>query len=299
MTAAADRALLRLAARQAGVLGLAQALESGLSRSGVARRLRSREWVCVQPRAYRLRALPPDRAAPMWAAVLSVPRAVVSARSAAWWHGMLDLPPAAPEIVVPPGSHGLALRDVRVVSSTLDPLDVTVRRGLRLVARPLAVLQSTTLLPTGGAALMDRALQQWVTWSELSAAADRFRGRRGATGVATLLRAAADGAESEAERLAHTTLRAAGIAGWRPNHQVGRYRIDIAFPDARLAVEIDGWAWHHDPDRFQRDRTRQNQLSLAGWQVLRFTWADLQDPADFVRQIARALGRQEPAGIGR
>jgi very-short-patch-repair endonuclease len=40
-----------------------------------------------------------------------------------------------------------------------------------------------------------------------------------------------------------------------------------------VAVEIDGFAFHHAPDRFQRDRTRQNALVGLGWTVLRFTWA--------------------------
>jgi very-short-patch-repair endonuclease len=52
-------------------------------------------------------------------------------------------------------------------------------------------------------------------------------------------------------------------------------RIDIAFPDLKLAIEVDGRAWHVADDRFQRDRSRQNELVRRGWTVLRFTWADL------------------------
>jgi very-short-patch-repair endonuclease len=65
---------------------------------------------------------------------------------------------------------------------------------------------------------------------------------------------------------------------------------DLAFPGCRLAVEVDGWAWHIDPDRFQRDRARQNALVLAGWTVLRFTWSDVTERPDrVVAQIRRAL----------
>ncbi|MGI8814055.1 MAG: endonuclease domain-containing protein [Pseudonocardia sp.] len=49
-----------------------------------------------------------------------------------------------------------------------------------------------------------------------------------------------------------------------------RYRVDFAFPVARLVVEVDGWAWHSDAARFRSDRARQNALVLAGWAVLRF-----------------------------
>jgi len=57
---------------------------------------------------------------------------------------------------------------------------------------------------------------------------------------------------------------------------------DIAFEAARIIVEIDGQAWHFRPGHFQRDRTRRNDLVNAGWTVLRFTWADLTERADYV-----------------
>lgn len=31
-----------------------------------------------------------------------------------------------------------------------------------------------------------------------------------------------------------------GIAGWHYNYRVGRYAFNIAFPDIKLDVEIDG-----------------------------------------------------------
>jgi very-short-patch-repair endonuclease len=41
-----------------------------------------------------------------------------------------------------------------------------------------------------------------------------------------------------------------------------------------------------------RDRCRQNQLLLAGWTVLRFTWYDvLHRPAWVVAQVREALLR--------
>ena len=52
------------------------------------------------------------------------------------------------------------------------------------------------------------------------------------------------------------------------NHRVVlaglEYWIDIAFVERQLALEIDGWAWHCDVDRFAHDRRRQNALILAG-----------------------------------
>lgn len=52
----------------------------------------------------------------------------------------------------------------------------------------------------------------------------------------------------------------------RTQYEVGRYRIDIVLegPDARLAVECDGDAWH-GADRWDDDRIRQQKLERAGW----------------------------------
>lgn len=60
-----------------------------------------------------------------------------------------------------------------------------------------------------------------------------------------------------------------------------------SFDDARLIVEIDGFAFHSAGADFQRDRTRQNALVAAGWTVLRFTWADLTERPDHVVAVIR------------
>lgn len=75
-------------------------------------------------------------------------------------------------------------------------------------------------------------------------------------------------------------------------YPIAGYFAHIAFPDMRLVVEVDGWAHHVNPDRFQADRTKQNAILAAGWSVLRYTWADLVDrPAQVVREIRAQLER--------
>lgn len=73
-----------------------------------------------------------------------------------------------------------------------------------------------------------------------------------------------------------------------------KFRIDIAFPQElnKLCVECDGWEWHgkHKGD-FQRDRERQNLLTIAGWRILRFSAKDIRgDLPGCVAQVQLALG---------
>lgn len=69
------------------------------------------------------------------------------------------------------------------------------------------------------------------------------------------------------------------------------YRLDFAYPDAKVAIEYDGLEPHTDQAQFERDRQRQNALILAGWTVLRFTWADLTgQPTRVTGEIRTAIG---------
>ena len=135
---------------------------------------------------------------------------------------------------------------------------------------------------------MDSALQRRVDLADLQRTHLRHRGRYGAAAARRMLQAAAGGARSEAERLVVQLLRTAGITGWHANLRVGPYFVDIAFPKQRVAIEIDGWAFHSDQQAFQNDRSRQNWLTLQGWQVLRFTWLDVTGHPERVLAAIRA-----------
>ncbi len=65
--------------------------------------------------------------------------------------------------------------------------------------------------------------------------------------------------------------------------------VDVALIASRIAIEVDGMAYHVDVDRFRRDRSRQNDLVALGWTVLRFTWADLTERPGYVIAMIRRL----------
>jgi very-short-patch-repair endonuclease len=52
---------------------------------------------------------------------------------------------------------------------------------------------------------------------------------------------------------------------------IARMRVDFLIGE-RLVVEVDGAAYHVDPDRFEADRRRDAQLSRLGYRVLRFSY---------------------------
>jgi very-short-patch-repair endonuclease len=57
------------------------------------------------------------------------------------------------------------------------------------------------------------------------------------------------------------------------------HEVDAYWPDARLAVEFDGEAFHRTNRAFHGDRRRDRRLAALGIQVIRVTWPDLQEAA--------------------
>ncbi|MDO5498789.1 MAG: DUF559 domain-containing protein [Propionibacteriaceae bacterium] len=97
---------------------------------------------------------------------------------------------------------------------------------------------------------------------------------------------------SEAERQLHVLLRRWRLAGWEANYHVflgGRsWFVDVAFPQARAALEFDSREFHLIAKAFETDREKLNELEAAGWRVLQLTWAMLQNP-DRIRRWLRAI----------
>jgi very-short-patch-repair endonuclease len=279
-----------LVARQAGVLALHQAVELGMSAATVQRRVRQGSWTRLHPAIYlvgghRMTDEARIRAAWLWAGE----QAAISGAAAACWHGLIPEAPDQVEVTVPrrlgPGDRP----DVRVRRRDLLPADLVGIRGIRLTGLPLSVLETAVALPEGSA-FLDRALQRRVRFPTVYRAFCRNMGRRGSSAAGRLLVAAADRADSAAERLLVRLLREAGVTDWVLGHPFGPWRIDLAFPAAMVAVEVDGWAWHQDVERFRADRAKQNALVRAGWTPLRFTWHDLaQRPHAVLAEITAAI----------
>jgi hypothetical protein len=251
--------------RQAGVLTLQQAVDLGMSRQTVARRARDGSWRRLHPGVYlvgghRLTDEVRVRAAWLWGG----DQAVVSGPAAAYWHGLLDRAPPTVELTVPGRCKPRGRPDVRLRRRDLAPIDVVGARDLWLTALPFTVLETAVVLPNGPM-FLDRALQRDVRFATLYRAYCRNVGRRGSSAAGRLLVAAADRADSAAERLLVRILRDAGITGWVLGYPFGSWRIDLAFPARKVAIEVDGWAWHVDAERFRNDRRKQNALVRAGW----------------------------------
>lgn len=269
--------------RHDGVITLAQAREVGLSHSAVQRRLRSGHWIRCFRGVYFVDDRPYTDAARIRSAVWSYgPHAMASGLSAAWWHGLRQFAPEIVEVTIPRDSNGRRRPGCRPRRRDIPAADVIHLRGIQVTNLPLTVVEAAARY-RGGAKLLDAALQKkMVELSALWRLHLRHKGRYGSPRARVLLQAADDGARSAAERLLHKLLRDASITGWKANHRVGSYRVDVGFPVQKVAIEVDGFAFHSGAEEFQIDRSRQNDIVMMWWQVLRFTWLDLTESPDRV-----------------
>jgi very-short-patch-repair endonuclease len=282
--------LERLLERQAGVVTLGQAVACGLSPDTVRRRVREGRWKQIHPTVHLVGGHRLTGEARVWAAWLYAgERSTVSGPAAAFRHGMLREPPDVVDVTVPAALHRRPRPGIRWHRHDLLPVDRVAIRGLWVTAPPLTALE-TALARPDGSTFLDRGLQRHVRFPTVYRAYCRHLGRKGSTRARELICASADRADSAAERLLVRILRDGGVTGWELGHPFGPWRIDLAFPAQKVAVEVDGWAWHVDADRFRNDRRKQNALVRTGWDPLRFTWHDLDGrPAAVLSEIQDTL----------
>jgi hypothetical protein len=70
------------------------------------------------------------------------------------------------------------------------------------------------------------------------------------------------------------------------------FRVDFYWPHARVVAETDGWRFHRTRSAFEADRARDQDLTAAGFRVLRFTHRQVVDgPGDVAATLAALLLR--------
>jgi hypothetical protein len=190
-----------------------------------------------------------------------------------------------------------ARADLRPHLGSVQPGYTTTQLAIPVTTVPLTLIDLAAVVP---AAQLQRAVNEsdvlrLATRLELDASLSDHRGRRGVARLRAVLELGATGpVRSELERRFLHLVRQAEL----PLPETGVplrldslwLECDCLWREPRLIVELDGRAFHDTALAFERDRTRDRALMAAGWQVVRVTWAQLQDaPEPLLRDLRRLL----------
>ena len=198
-------------------------------------------------------------------------------------------------VTVPGASPGARLRGVRTHRTTsLDPRDVRIHQGLPVTSPARTLLD---IAPSLSMRALERAVSQalypkLVKESELADLRRRCVGRRGCRRLAALLDSWDEPAmtRSEAEELFLSLVRAAELPTPEVNTDWESRERDFRWPQARLIVEIDGWASHGQRPAFEGDRRRDAQALALGSSTMRITWRQLKyEPLATMVSLAQAI----------
>lgn len=292
-----DIRIQEIAARQHGVISRSQLLGAGVGPGAIRHRLWKGTLQRIHRGVYRTGPVT-ARYQPEMAALLACgPGAVLSHHTAAGLWGLTGpRQREAPVDVSGPRSlrgprSGVRLRRRGVI----PPDEVAEVHGLTLTSPARTLLDLAPLLdPSDLERAVARALrQEIVDRASLEAVVRRHSGRRGCRRLASLLEAA-DGpafTRSQAEAGFLALLRRGDVQRPRVNAVVAGLEVDFLWPEQRVVVEVDGFAFHSRRSRFENDRRRDALLAAEGHVVIRITWRQLQqEPERVLTRLCLALG---------
>jgi very-short-patch-repair endonuclease len=268
-----DVSIAKIAGRQHGVITTGQLEAAGVLSSGISDRARAGRLHRLHRGVYAVGHPNIGNEGRWIAAVLACgDGAVLSHRSAA---ALWRIGPIAPVIEVTTASDsGRATRKgIRLHRSrTLSPADLTRRAGIPVTkpARTLADLRRILPSKQFARALREAEYLRFPIGDAFSP--DRTR--------------------TDLEGMFLALARRHRLPQPEVNVPVDGYLVDFLWQPQCLIVEVDGWESHRTRSAFEEDRARDARLTVLGYQVLRYTWRQVEDDASAVAQTVRELLRR-------
>lgn len=284
---------------QYGLVTRAQALDEGVPPATLNRRLSTRRWRAVRPAVYLVFRHPNSwlqdlMAACLWAGLGSF----ASHRAAAVVWELRGIQMDVLEIITP---SRVRAPDVVVHRLELTRDEITVHRGIPVTTPTRTLLDLAGVVePHVLEVAFDDALRRGLTHVDLLEQGLRrlSPNHRGLRVLKRLVseRRRSPATESPLEVQVLRWLRRNGLEPPARQHPVrlrdGTLRLDFAWPEHRIALEVEGYAWHSDRQSWERDMARHDLLVDRGWRVMRITKRRLDCEAEAMAQRLRRWLRE-------
>ena len=228
--------------------------------------------------------------------------AVLCGPTAAVLHGSTAITSVETHVVIPYGRNTRSRAGLVVHHGCLYARHAVQLDGLRVLSWPQVLADLLcTARPPDALAVADEALRLAAQGHDelRRTVGRRIRGRpdpRGTVRGAALWDLASPCAESAPESWVRLLIIERGFPLPEVNFALlspaGReiYRLDLAWPVLRIALEYDGHAVHAGHE--QEDAAREDDLRRRGWIVVRARAADLTDPTRLLAELRAAFARR-------
>ena len=282
-----------------GGLATTQQLEALMSHKMLRSHVRAGTLVRVWHGVYALR--PPDMLERLAALDLITGESIVACMNTAAALYGFNTEPDDSIHVLDPGVRMRPNPKLMVHQRVGAPLK---RTSGRLATAPAwtAVELARTLRRPRALAVLDAALHcAACTRDDLTAAICEQKGRRGIVNVRALLAYADGRAESAMESETRLVFIDGGLPLPELQYEIvdncGKlWRVDFAWPAAKVAAEYDSTEWHANPDAFKHDRMKTARLQECGWISIPIVVDDVRrHPNDLVARVFGHLERPQLA----
>ncbi len=229
------------------------------------------------------------------AAVLARPGSVASHVTAGWAHGLLRSRPGTIHLTAP--TRQRLKRDFVVHFALLEPEDMTSVNGIPLTSPARTVLDLAPNRRSDLAKLLRRVDDlELLDRRRFEALLSRTRGHKGHARLAAALRPYKPEEatlRSDLERRFRDLVLAAGLPTPQTNVVVEGYELDCYWEAEGFAVELGVYETHGSRLSFERDPRRDDDLLLAGIEVIRITDVRLdREPRETIARVAAHLERR-------
>lgn len=292
--------LLADAAQHLGCLTPSMGVKHGISRRAVRERARREAWQEPFPQVFICPGAPTSRLQTVRAALLHCgPDALAGGWTAAWLYDAVNAPPRPFEVLLGHEQRPRAHARIRTLRTrTLTDADRTEICEVPATAfgRTVGDLSGRVHRSFLRAMIIDGRQRQQTTLSDILEVAERRQPARGASSLVTLCweldEQRCDSVLEEYVRGAlahagHPTPAREPVVVSTPTRKV---QVDIAWPDLKVGIEVDGYGSHSSRDHLEKDQRRHNALVLEEWRVLRISWWRFEtDWLAFCRELSALL----------
>lgn len=286
-----------------GVIGGAELLRLGCSKSTLQRMVAREELIRMQVGAYRGRQFPDDEMQRLTAISVAHPDAVIAFTTAARLWGFRNVEDRDIHVLVPHGASPMIDSATVHRCRQIDAVDIVHRPdGIRITSPPRTLFDSSYYLGEHSArSVLEQILRDRIC--TLGTVIDTFIRLAHPHRLGTRTMADVIASRPRWQKALHSDLEQRVLAEierqllpapttqCRIDLPTGRsIHLDFGWPASKVGLEVDDPTWHDGSRERHRDAHRDRKATTIGWAIVRISKIDVNGAlADAIQDVALIL----------